>query len=78
MVKARPKGFYLLPAQAAGAVLWAMKSVWSFSIRCRTTASLRAKATVALRRPARLASARAQVFRSEPLTGRVRIQWAAS
>src|SRR5512144_656179 len=49
----------------------AANAVPSASIRCSTTASLRASATFALRWPARLATARAQRFRVEPLTGRV-------
>jgi hypothetical protein len=44
----------------------------------RITASLRASATFALRGPARRATASAQSFRAEPLTGRVNITLAAS
>lgn len=47
--------------------------VLSLSMQCNTTASLRANATRAFLGPARLATANAQPFRSEPLTGRVRI-----
>lgn len=67
-----------LDQAAIGELLWAMNVVWSRSIRCSTTASLRASATLALRMPARRAIARAQVFRSEPLTGWRRITFAAS
>ena len=41
-------------------------------------ASLRATATLALRMPARAATRIPQLFRSEPLTGRVRMTLAAS
>jgi hypothetical protein len=69
----------LLPAQAAmaGVTLWGMKLVLSMSMWCNTPASLRASATRAFLGPARQATANAQLFRSEPLTGRVRMTLAA-
>ena len=62
----------------AGVALRGMKSVPSLSMRCKTTASLRAGTTRAFLGPARLATASAQVLRSEPLTGRVKMTLAAS
>lgn len=66
-------------AQAVvAAARWEIKFVPSLSMRCNTTASLRASATRAFLGPARLAIASAQLFISEPLTGRVSITLAAS
>ena len=62
----------------AAAALLATNEVPSTSILCRTTASLRAKATLAFRIPLRAARRAAQLFSSEPFTGRVRITLAAS
>src|SRR5258708_29670473 len=50
----------------------------STSMRCMMTASLRASATFAVFMPARLAILAAQLLRFDPLTGRVRMTWAAS
>jgi hypothetical protein len=55
-----------------------MKVVPSASMRWSTTANLRARATLAFLIPARLATPSAQLFRSEPVTARVRITLAAS
>ncbi len=62
----------------AGVALWGMKLVPSLSMWCNTTASLRASATRAFLGPARLATASAQLFRSEGLTGRVKMTLTAS
>ena len=50
----------------------------SASILCMITTSLRASATLAFFMPARLASFMAQLLRADPLTGLVRMTWAAS
>ena len=63
------------PCQAATAA--EANSVPSTSMRCMITASLRASATFAFFMPARLASRAAQLLRPQPLTGRVRMMWAA-
>ena len=47
-------------------------------MRCRINASFLASATFAFFIPARLASLAAQLFKAPPLTGLVRIAWAAS
>ncbi len=49
----------------------------STSMRCMITASLRARATFAFCIPTRLASCIAQLLSPEPLTGLVRMMWAA-